>query len=260
MITSAIILAAGYATRLYPLTENFPKPLLEIEKNKPVINYIVEKLEKTEIKKVYVITNNKFFAHFQSWKNNLKTNLKIEIINDNTNSMEDKLGAIGDLNFAINKLKLQEPLMILGGDNLFDFELFPITEYFKKHDRDMTVLSEQKDLEKLKQASCIKINKNNKIIFFEEKPQNPVSSLLGVCIYIYKQDTIDLIKKYIEEGNNPDQPGRFLQWLYKKKEVRGYPTKEIWFDIGTLEQLEKAREAKKIQKGKIYKYLQSTKF
>ncbi|MAH43725.1 hypothetical protein CL614_08475 [archaeon] len=241
MVKTAIILAAGYAKRLYPLTKNFPKPLLEIEKNKPVINYIIEKLEKTDIEKIYLITNNKYFNHFINWKNNLKTNLNIEIINDNTKTEETRLGAIGDLNFTINKLNLAEPLLILSADNLYDFELTPIMNYFKEKEKDTTILIEQPE-EIIKLTSSVKIDNNSKITLFEEKPKIPKSLLVSIGIYLYTKETVNLIQHYLDSGNNPDQPGRFLQWLYKEKEVHGLTINERWFDIGSLESLEKARK------------------
>jgi len=246
MIKKAILLCAGYAKRLYPLTENFPKHLLEIEPNKPVINYIIEKLEKTEIEKIYVVTNDKFYPHFQKWKDSLNTPLNIELLNNQTSSDEERLGAIGEMNFVIKEKQLQEPLLIIGADNLFDFNLKEIVNYFNKNNKDLTVLSEETDKEKLKQLCSVKIDNNNKIIFFEEKPENPSSNWFATCIYLYTKETIELIKKYLEEGNNPDQPGRFLQWLYPKKEVHGYKSSGTWFDIGTIEQLEKARKEFKL--------------
>ncbi|MBU2639335.1 MAG: hypothetical protein KKG75_01365, partial [Nanoarchaeota archaeon] len=210
--------------------------------NKPVINYILDKLKETTIEKVYVITNNKFYQNFLDWKNTLNYNLNIEILNDNTNSNEDKLGAIGDINFVISKLNLQEPLLIIGGDNLFDFNLNEVITYFNENKKDLTVLFEETDIEKLKQLCSIKLDNSNKITYFEEKPLQPSSTWFSVCIYLYTLETIASIKNYILEGNNPDQPGRFLQWLYPKKEVHGFKSFGKWFDIGTLEQLENARK------------------
>jgi glucose-1-phosphate thymidylyltransferase len=242
MVKTSIILAGGYGTRLGKITKNFPKPLLEIAPSKPIINYIITKLESTEIKKVYVITNNKFFNNFITWKNTLNSNLDIEIINNGTNSLEERLGPVGEINFVINLKKLKEPLLIIGGDNLFKFELTPILNYFKKHNKDLTVLSEETDIEKLKQLCSIKLDSNNKITFFEEKPPNPSSTLFGICMYLYTAETVEIIKQYMDENNDPDKSGNFLQWLYTKKEVHGFKAEGKWIDIGDPKSLEEARK------------------
>mgnify|MGYP001304951207 CR=1 FL=1 len=236
-----LLLAAGYSTRLYPLTKNFPKPLLEIA-NKPVITYIIEKLEGLkEIKEIYVVTNNKFYQHFLDWKFNLNTKLKIEVLNDGTLSEDDKLGANGDINFVINKKNIREPLLILGGDNLFDFNLNEMVDYFKNKGENVVSLAEEKNLELLKQLNSITLDENNKITFLVEKPEKPSSTLYVNCIYIYTKETVQLYKTYLDQKNNPDQPGHFLQWLYPQKDVYGFLNKGNIIDIGTHETLEKAR-------------------
>ena len=232
-----LILSAGYSTRLYPLTKNFPKPLLDIN-GKAVIDFIIEKLKGLD---VYVVTNNKYYNHFLEWKENLKTDLNIEIINDKTNSEEDKLGAIGDINFVINEKNIDEDLLIIGGDNLFDFELDNMLDYFKRRNKDVISVAFEEDKERLKQLCSVKLE-DSKIVFFEEKPSNPLGNLYSNCIYIYTKDTVKLIKEYLEKGNNPDQPGRFVQWLYSKKDVYGYLNKGRILDIGTKELLEEARK------------------
>ena len=236
----ALILAAGYGTRLYPLTKNFPKPLLEIEKGKPVINYILEKLQELNIDKIYVITNNRYYSNFIEWKNKSKYN--IEIINDGTLNEEDKLGAVGDINFTIDNKKIKNPLLIIAGDNLFDFSLIDMYNYFIKTNKDVISLCESHNIEDIKRGSCVLIDNKNKVLDFEEKPQNPKSNLHGNCLYIYTPETLKLFKQYIKESPNKDQPGRFVQWLHKKKDILGYVNKGKFIDIGTHESLERARK------------------
>lgn len=238
----AILLAAGYSTRLYPLTKDFPKPLLEVG-GKPVITNIIEKLENLkEISKVYVITNDKFYKHFLNWKNNLKTALDISILTDGTSSEEDKLGAMGDVGFVIKEKSINGSLFIIAGDNLFDFELNEMVNYFKEKNKDVVCTSEIKELSRLRNMGVAKLDKNNKIIFLEEKPENPPSKIAVSCMYLYTKETISLIKKYLHDGNNPDNTGSFLQWLYPQKEVYAFINKGKIIDIGTPETLEKARK------------------
>jgi glucose-1-phosphate thymidylyltransferase len=236
-----LIVAAGYSTRMSPLADEIPKHLLEVAQ-KPVISHIVEKFENTKkIENIYVITNNKYLDNFETWKNNLQTN-SIKILTDNTSTVNNKLGAIGDINFAIKKLNLKGPLIIIGGDNLFDFELDEVLAQFEETKKDTIVLLEEKDKEQLKQLSVVEIDENNKVTFFEEKPKNPTQTLTSSFIYAFTKETVEDISKYLKEGNNPDQPGRFLQWLYPRKEVRGYIAKGNWIDVGTPENLEKANK------------------
>ncbi len=237
-----ILLAAGYSTRLYPLTRNFPKPLLEVA-GKPIITNIIEKLENLEeIKNVYVVTNNRYYSHFIKWNEKLKTKLKIEIINDGTLHEQDKMGALGDIYFTINKKLIKGPLMIIGGDNLFDFQLSNIVSFFKEKNKDVVSVCKIEDQNRLRQLGVVKLDEKNKIIFFKEKPEIPLSNFVVNCMYIYTHDTVKRLKEYIEQKNNPDQTGRFVEWLYTRKEIYGFHNKGRIIDVGTTESLEEARK------------------
>ena len=239
---TALILAAGYATRLYPLTKNFPKPLLEVG-GKPVLNYTLTKLEELNIKRAIIVTNSRYYPHFQQWKQQLKTDLKIELIDDNTNTEETKLGAIADMHLAIEKAKLRGPLLLIAGDNLFDFSLKPMQDYFRKANKTTISLFEVEDINKLKKSGTALIDKNNKIILVEEKPEHPKQGAYHAnCLYFLTPSTISKISEYLQQGNNPDQPGRFIEWLYRREEIHGFINKGSIIDIGTLETLEKARK------------------
>jgi len=233
---------AGYATRLYPLTQNFPKALLEVA-GKPVLNHILEKLEKLPgVKKAYLVTNARYYPHFEDWKSRQKTHLQIELLNDGTTDENNRLGCIGDINFVIQQKNLKGPLFVIAGDNLFDFSILPMYEHFRKTNKLTISLTEKTNLEDIKRGSCVLINENNKITFFEEKPQNPRSMLHSNTMYIYDKDAVLKLQQYLQEGNNPDQPGRFIQWLYTRKAVFGFVSKGNLIDIGTPEALERARK------------------
>ncbi len=238
----AIVLAAGYATRLYPLTLNTPKPLLDID-GKPMIEFILDKLyEISNLDEIFIITNDKFFDKFNEWLNNYKINIPIKIINDKTTSNEDRLGAIGDINFVIKNENINDNLIVVGGDNLFELSLKEFIDFSK--DKTVIVSHDVKNLELAKLYGILSINENNKIINFIEKPEKPESTLASTCIYFFSSNILNKIEEYIEQGNSTDKTGHFIQWLYKKNEVYSFVTKEKWFDIGDKEQLEEVRKWK----------------
>jgi len=238
----AIILAAGYAIRLYPLTENTPKPLLNVA-GKPIIEHIIKKLDRIEgISKIYIVTNDKFEQHFKKWLHNFDAEKPIEIINDGTKSNEDRLGALGDIHHAITRKNLDNDIIVVAGDNLFEMSLEDAFNFFKKKKSNVIVLHDVKDIELAKQYGIVEISNDNLIINFEEKPLNPKSTLASTGIYLFPKKTISLIKKYLDQGNNPDKTGSFIEWLHKRDVVYSYVSDKKWYDIGSIEQLEKANK------------------
>lgn len=242
-----IILCAGYAMRLYPLTENQPKPLLKIAE-KAIVEHILEKIsEIDEIRDVYIITNNKFYSHFSEWVDEYKskTRLKIKVINDGTKSNDDRLGAIGDIDFVIKKEKIKDDVLIVSGDNLFEFGLLGIYAEHKKKNRAIIALYDVKRLEEAKKFGIVMADENLKITGFEEKPLIPKSTLASIGIYFYPKNSINKIGQYLKEGNSKDAPGYFIKWLHQREHVHGYvfdSDTHKWFDIGSHESLKEADE------------------
>lgn len=237
----AIILAAGFATRLYPLTKNKAKPLLEI-KGKPIIDYIVEKIKEIEeINELIVVTNNKFYNDFLAWKKkkNIEETSKIKILNDGVNSEEEKLGAVGDLLFVIEQENIQEDIFVIAGDTLFKSSLKYLHCLFKKENKDLTIFYNVHNIEEAKRLG-VALVKNNLIVDFEEKPLQPKSTLCSVPAYFYKKRTLGLIKQFTKEEFNKDQIGRFLEYLYKKVPVYAYTKEEKYINVGTTEELKQA--------------------
>ncbi|MBQ4527957.1 MAG: nucleotidyltransferase family protein [Clostridia bacterium] len=231
----AIILAAGYATRLYPLTLNRPKALLTIG-NKPIIDYIADQIETIEaINELIIISNDKFFSDFCEWKSSRKNNVQITILNDGTTDDSNKLGAIGDIEFAIETLDIDDEILIIAGDNIFTFMLKDFYNEYKTKNADMILVKEINNINELRRMANVSLNENHKVINMEEKPQMPKSNIAAFASYIYKKETIPLIKKYLDEGNNPDAPGFFPSWLYKRKDVYAYAFSGECYDIGTPE-------------------------
>jgi glucose-1-phosphate thymidylyltransferase len=237
----AIVLAAGFATRLYPLTENLPKPLLNVG-GKPLIEHIIKKLEEIKsVNKIYIVTNDKFEQHFKKWLGNFDAEKPIEIISDGTKSNEDRLGALGDIHFAINAKNINDELMVVAGDNLFELSLGNVANFFRKRKSNVIVFHDVKDFELAKQYGIVEV-KDNIVVNFEEKPTSPKSTLASTGIYFFTKKTIPLIKKYIAQGSNPDKTGSFIEWLHKRDIVYAYVTDKKWYDIGSIEQLEKANK------------------
>ena len=238
-----LILAAGYATRLYPLTLAKAKPLLHVA-GKPMIEWVIDNLAPIpDIEKVYVVTNNKFAADFQAWADSYNANkaeLQFEIINDGSSSDTDKLGAIGDIHYSLNKKQLfGSDLLVVAGDNLFSQ---PVDGFAKtgKNFPATIGMYDVGNLDEVKKYNNIRTDVDGRIVEFEEKPQIPTSTSSGIALYYYRRDTLPLINQYIEEGNNPDQPGRLVQWLYPRIHFHTWQVPGIWFDIGSKESLAEA--------------------
>ncbi|MBI3035840.1 nucleotidyltransferase family protein [Candidatus Woesearchaeota archaeon] len=235
----AIILAAGYATRLHPLTENTPKPLLSVA-GKPIIEHIIRKLDEVSaVNKIYIVTNDKFESHFKKWLRGFDAEKPIEVVNDGTKSNEGRLGAIGDIHHTIKIKNLSDELIVVAGDNLFEMPLTEAANFFKKKKSNVIVLHDVRDFELAKHYGIVETS-NSLVLNFEEKPLNPRSTLASTGIYIFPKKTIELIKKYIAQGNNPDKTGSFIEWLHKREKVHSFVTDKKWYDIGNMEQLEKA--------------------
>ena len=239
----ALILAGGYATRLYPLTENQPKPLLKVG-GKPIVDHIMAKVEQIEdIDEVYVVTNDKFHSHFKEWAENFQTGKKLKVINDGTFNNDDRLGSIGDIYFTLENENINENLLVIAGDNLFGFSLKDFVSFFKEnYSRSIVALHDLNDLEKVKGKYGVGILEGSRIIDFEEKPLQPKSSLAATACYIFNKDDLQQVKFLVESGN-ADAPGNLVKHLAKNTEVHGFVFNEEWFDIGSFESLQEAREA-----------------
>lgn len=238
-----ILLCAGYATRLFPLTQNFPKALLEIEENKPLLDYILEKVNKIkEVDEIYLITNDRYYEHFLAWSQKKENPvIPITVINDHTTSNEDRLGAIGDIEYVIKQKQIEDDVLIIAGDNLFDFNLTDMVQFYYQKKGATVCVKEIEDYELLKRLAVAKTDENDRIIDLAEKPAHPESNIGVFANYIYPKEILPLFKQYLEEGNVPDAPGYFVQYLYKIKPVYAYRFQGNCFDVGTHESLKEVR-------------------
>jgi glucose-1-phosphate thymidylyltransferase len=242
---NALILAAGYATRLYPLTLKKAKPLLVVG-GKPIIEWVVDNLAGIpDLETIYVVTNDKFAGDFQAWSEHYQsrkrgTEFKFKIINDGSKSDEDKLGAIGDINFVVTRENLsQSNLLVVAGDNLLAESLANFVEFARGTDATVAVY-DVGDAEAIKKYGNITVDADGIITRFQEKPEKPQGTLAAVAVYYYSPAVLSLLTTYLAAGNNPDQPGRFVQWLYTRKPVKTFLIKGKWLDIGSKETLESA--------------------
>ena len=233
-----IILCAGYATRLYPLTENIPKALLPV-KQKPLLNYIIKKLELIEnIEEIFIISNDKFYEHFLSWKINFDSPKKIKIINDNTKTNKARLGGLGDLKFVLDKENIHDDLLVIAGDNLFDFDLNKMVDFFNEKKENVVGLYDLKDVSKSKNFGILEIDKDNRIVSYEEKPENPKSTLVSTAIYLYSKSELKKIEDYMKTDMSKEGPGYLIPYFMESQNVYGFVFNGKWYDIGSKETYE----------------------
>ena len=238
----AIITCAGYASRLWPLTKETPKPLIHV-KDVPITTHIVHKImEIQEVDEIFVITNQKFYESFERWLDDSSFDLPVKIINDGTLSNDDRLGQLGDIDLVINNEKVDDDLLIVAGDNLFNFSLVDAYNVFKKTGDIVNPVWESKSYRTAKESGSVVLSeKENFFEHFLEKSPNPKSTLISLGIYFFPRNELKMIKSYVQEKNNLDKMGYFLSWLMDYKKIRGHVYFEDWFDIGWIESLEKAR-------------------
>ena len=242
---NALILAAGYATRLYPLTLNKAKPLLEVA-GKPIIEWLTDNLAGLpELEAVYIVTNDKFSDDFKKWAEQYcqrhSKKIRIKVINDGSRSDDDKLGAIGDINLVLTRESHlpNSDLLIVAGDNLFRE---PLTSFIAQAKNTFAAVAvhDVGDVEAVKKYGVVTVSAENVVTCFEEKPDKPQSTLAAMALYYYSPEALAMFATYLAAGNNADQPGRFLQWLYTRKPVKAFTMGGRWFDIGSKEMLERA--------------------
>lgn len=237
-----ILLCAGYATRLKPLTDNTPKPLLPIGP-KPMIDWILDRVKPLSgVDGIYVITNHKFAGHFEKWAKETKQPWPVHIIDDQTTTNENRLGAIGDLAYALKQKNIgAEDLLVLAGDNLFTFDLKHFVDTLKaKRPHGGIAVYDVKSLELAKQYGLVKSGADGKVTEFFEKPANPPTTLASCGIYWLPAETRVLIDKYLASGHNPDQPGHYMRWLSETAGLYAVPLQGEWLDIGDRASYEKA--------------------
>lgn len=238
-----ILLCAGYATRLYPLTLDQPKPLLPIA-GRPILEYVLDQVKMIDdVALVYAVTNHKFSGHFKAWARKVSYPWPLEIIDDQTTSNEDRLGAIGDLHYVLKMKNIgEEDIVAISGDNLFDFDLKSfVTNARLKRPHAVIAAFDVKNLELAKQYGLLRLDgKDGKVIEFLEKPENPTTTMASCGIYWLPGETRVLLDRYLKDGHNADQPGHYMHWLSQQNALYGIPLQGRWFDIGDLRSYKEA--------------------
>ncbi len=242
-----LILAAGYATRLYPLTEKFPKPLLKI-REKTIIDWLIDDIDTLNVIDEYIIiSNHKYFDHFKSWAKDKKQN--VTVLDDGTTSNENRLGAVIDIKFAVDKLNINDDLLVLAGDNVLDFSLKHFIKYALDKNTSCVMRYYEESTQRLKKSGVAQIDGNEKIISLEEKPESPKSNWCIPPFYYYKNEDIKKINLAIADGCKTDAPGSLVGWMCQNSDVYALEMPGKRYDVGSLESYETIKNNYKGIKG-----------
>lgn len=234
-----LILAAGYATRLYPLTENFPKPLLTVGE-KTILDWLIDDIDTAGVVDEYVvISNHKYAHHFVGWAANKIR--KITVVDDGTDTNETRLGAVKDIQYAIDNLGLDDDMLVIAGDNVLDFSLTKFIEYVKKKNTSCIMRYYEADYQKLLKCGVVTIDENDRILNMTEKSPNPATHWCCPPFYYYTKEDVKLVKKGIESGCGTDAPGSYIAWLCQQTLVHAMEMPGKRYDIGNLESYEKVK-------------------
>jgi glucose-1-phosphate thymidylyltransferase len=232
----ALVLAAGYATRLRPLTDTWAKELLPVG-GRPIVDWILDAVAQVdEVDEVHVVTNARKAPAFREWAAAREDDITIH--DDGTSSNDDRLGAIGDMRFVIDAIGLDDDLLVIAGDNLFDFDLRDYVAFW--HGKGVASAIAVRDVgskELASQYGIVELADDGRVVDFVEKPADPPTTLAAIAIYLYDRAHVPLVARYLDEGNGPDQPGRFVQWLHAREPVYAWPSDGSWYDVGDLDQL-----------------------
>jgi glucose-1-phosphate thymidylyltransferase len=241
----ALILAAGYGTRLYAIVKDIPKALLPIN-DRPLSNYILDRLKTIPVlDEVIVVTNNKFYQQFVEWTESLKDlyPFKLKVVNDGTNTPEDRLGSIGDIDYTLKDSNICDDVLVVGGDNLFDFNIKDYIDFASAKENSVTMgLYDIGSIEEATKFGVAALDEKCKIVSFEEKPAKPKSSLVAMCFYYLPKKSLNLVGEYLSEVKKSDTAGDYIRWLYSKNDVYGFKFSGKWYDIGSVEAYQEAQK------------------
>jgi glucose-1-phosphate thymidylyltransferase len=230
----ALLLAAGYATRLRPLTDEVAKPLLPVA-GRPMVDWILDRIEESgEIDGVHVVTNAVYAPAFERWA----AGHGITVHDDGTSSNESRLGALGDIRLAVEQGGLgADGLLVIASDNLFEFSLADYIAFWREKGGSALAVHQLADPALASLYGVVELDESDRVIGMEEKPEHPRTDLVSTAAYLFTSDHLGMLDRYLAEGNPPDPPGRFLMWLAEREPVYGFRFSESWLDIGDPTQL-----------------------
>lgn len=234
-----LVLAAGYATRLYPLTENFPKPLLAVGE-KTILDWLIDDIDTAgKVDEYIVISNHKYANHFEAWAKTKSQ--KVTVLDDRTESNETRLGAVKDIQFAIDELGLDDDMLVIAGDNVLNFSLTKFIAYIEEKQTSCIMRYYEPDYNKLLRFGVVTIDENDKILNMTEKSPTPATHWCCPPFYYFTKEDAKLVQKGIEDGCGTDAPGSFIVWLCKQVTVHAMEMPGKRYDIGTIESYEKVK-------------------
>jgi glucose-1-phosphate thymidylyltransferase len=236
----ALILAAGYATRLRPLTDSVPKQLLPVG-GRPMVDWILDRIRETSSDEVHLVTNARFADGFARWA----AENDVIVHNDGTTTNENRLGAIGDIAFV----GLDDDLLVIAGDNLFDYSLADYEAFWRERGGSSIAVLDVGDPELAKQYGIVDVDEEDRVVGFVEKPEDPPTTLCATATYLYTREHARLVPTYLDEGNPPDAPGNFIAWLHTRAPVYAYRIPGEWYDIGDARQLLEADNRMRRRRG-----------
>ena len=228
----ALVLAAGYATRLRPLTDTVPKQLLPVG-GRPMVDWILDKIEEAGIEDVHLVTNARFAPQFGEWAENKG----VVVHDDGTTSNDDRLGAIGDIRFVQELADIDDDLLVVAGDNLFDDSLSGYVEFWRAKGGSAVAVSDVGDRALARKYGIVAVDGDDRVVGFVEKPEDPPSTLAATATYLYRREDAARVPEYLDAGNPPDQPGNYVAWLHTRAPVYAYRFTGGWYDIGDPAQL-----------------------
>lgn len=238
-----ILLCAGYATRLKPLTDTCPKPLLALA-GQPMINYLMTKLDAVkEVRRILVVSNAKFVHAFEDWREKFYPKSPVDILNDGSTSNENRLGAIRDIAFVIREKRVSSDCLVLAGDNFFNFDLAQFIHLAASHKPAVTIAAyDVKDLELAKRYGLVSLEPSGRVTALIEKPEHPTTTLASTGVYFFPAESLSLIDEYLKGHQNPDAPGHYIRWLVEHSQVFAFAFEGTWYDIGDFESYRRADE------------------
>jgi glucose-1-phosphate thymidylyltransferase len=232
-----LILAAGYATRLHPLTQRLPKPLLPVG-GQPLINHIMDRVALLEdVARIHIVANQRFTADLQAWAAQQPLASLITVYNDGTFENAERLGAIGDAEFVVRAADVADDLLVVAGDNLFDFDLRDLRAFQRAKGASVVATHHFPDRELIKFYSTVEVDAKRRVVNFIEKPPEPTTDLIGICCYLLAACDVPKLAEYLADGQNPDAPGYFMAWLHRRTPVYAFEFDGLWYDIGDMASL-----------------------